>query len=213
MIRPTAISLLLLAALAGCASKPIYTGPTRYVASVPCADSLSALVAEDLPPRGKDDRPLLLEFGSGTPCMRNDNGEPRPVRLFSLADVSAPSEILVTVSGRNPVTLAPLLRMLGPDLAEIATYPFERFAKRSMDYSLSLFINSMQPRVAYLWIGTDDAWLGKESLDVAGRSRTSVWSTGVVTGAYTYGYEEKTSSTFSDVGSFTLSLKRNGSAQ
>lgn len=204
---------LIVAALAGCANAPAYKGPMRYAAGVPCVASWAALTAQSLPRTGEDGKAPALAFGASTPCVRNRDGEARPAVLFSLADVRIPAEILVTISGKDPVTLAPLLRVLGPDFAELAQYPFERFAKRGRDYSLSLFLNSTQPRATGLLVSVDDAWLGKENLNVAGKSQTTVWSTGLVTGSYTYGYEEKTSSRFSDVGTFSLFLKSIGAAQ
>ncbi len=201
-----ALTLLVSTALPGCVAQLVRTGVVRYTTTTECVDAVSALQPRAIPVPDKNDSPAVFVFDSSSVCLRDAQNNRRPALLLSLSDVSIPAEILISSSGRGEVTLAPVISVLGKDFIEQSRYPFERFTKRGTDFSMSVFLNDAGRQAAYLLIVADDVWLGKDNLTVAGKSQTTVWSTGLVTGAYTSGYEARQVSTFSDLGS--LSIKR-----
>lgn len=200
MASPTLSSLGLLAALAlaGCASAPRSGEPTRFAASTPCAGSPEALTARSLPSKAKF---LELAVDATTPCLGA-----RPALLFDLAELPIPAEISLHSLAQRNVTFAPAAVLLDRRFEAIARYPFDRFAKRGTDYTLSLFVND-RAQAGYLLIVPDDAWLGKDNLTIAGQRDTLVWSTGVVTGVYADGHETQITSAFSDIGRLRLAAK------
>ncbi|QBB69151.1 hypothetical protein ELE36_01455 [Pseudolysobacter antarcticus] len=200
-------TLLMSATLPGCVAQPARTGVVRYTTTTACVDAISALQPRSIPPPDKNDSPAVFVFDSSSVCLRDAQNTRRPALLLSLAEVSIPAEILISSSGRGEVTLAPLISVLDKDFIEQSRYPFEKFTKRGTDFSMSVFLNDAGRQPAYLLIVADDVWLGKDNLTVAGKSQTTVWSTGLVTGAYTSGYEARQLSTFSDLGSLTIKRK------
>lgn len=203
---PARLGLLGALALAGCASAPRSGAPTRYVASTPCAALPAALTARSLAPGPKAEF-LELAVDATTPCLDAAPAGARPALLFDLADLPIPAEISLHSLAQRNVTFAPAAVLLDRDFATIAHYPFERFAKRGTDYTLSVFANDRAQPPRYLLIIPDDAWLGKDNLTVAGQRDTLVWSTGVVTGVYADGHETQTTSMFSDVGRLRVAAK------
>jgi hypothetical protein len=207
-LRTASMACALAAALSGCATSAVQNGPLRYAAAGTCVDALSALPARQIPAPDKNGKPAVFVFDANVSCLSEAPNTPRPGLLFSLTGVATPAEVLIDSSGSGAVTLAPLVRVLGADFHEQSRYSFDRFAKRGRDFSISVFLNSgSAPPAAYLLIVPDDAWLGRENLTVEGQQRTTVWSTGLVTGAYTSGYEEKSVSTFSDLGSLSIQAR------
>lgn len=200
------MTLLAGATLPGCVAQPVRTGVVRYTTTTECVDAISALQPRSIPVPDKNDSPAIFVFDSSSVCLRDAQNNRRPALLLSLADVSIPAEILISSSGRGEVTLAPVISVLDKDFIEQSRYPFERFTKRGTDFSMSVFLNDAGRQAAYLLIVADDVWLGKDNLTVAGKSHTTTWSTGLAAGSYTYGYEARQLSTFSDLGS--LSIKR-----
>ncbi len=178
----------------------------RNTPTTACVDAISSLQPRLLPPPDKNDNPAIFVFDSSSVCLRDAQNNRRPALLLSLAEISIPAEILISSSGRSEVTLAPLIGVLDKDFIEQSRYPFEKFTKRGTDFSISVFLNDAGRQPAYLLIVADDARLGKDNLTVAGKNQTTVWSTGLLTGAYTSGYEARQVSRFSDLGS--LSIKR-----
>jgi hypothetical protein len=205
-----ALTLLMSAMLPGCVAQPARTGVVRYTTTTECVEAISALQPRSIPAPDKNDSAAVFVFDSSSVCLRDAQNNRRPALLLSLAEILIPAEILISSSGRGEVTLAPVISVLDKDFIEQSRYPFEKFTKRGTDFSISVFLNDAGRPPAYLLIVADDVWLGKDNLTVAGKSQTTAWSTGLVSGSYTYGYEARELSIFSDLGS--LSIRRKGYA-
>lgn len=192
------------ALLAACA-QPRIDAPARFNATMTCAAGPAELPSRKLPVEPEE--PLEIAVDGTTSCLRNEHGDPRPALRFDVSGLALPLEVQITSVAQQSVTFAPTADVLDTDFRAIARHRFERFSKRQADYSLSVFLNAADRPPAFLLLGPDDAWLGKESRTISGESHTFVWSTGVVMGTYTSGTERNTVSTLSDVGRLRIRAK------
>jgi hypothetical protein len=146
-------------------------------------------------------------FAANAQCLQSADEQRRaPALLIRIDKCAEPANLhLTSISGKE-ATLPARLQVLDENFTELKDYPFDRFVKRGMDYTLTLFLNpSPQPR--YLLVMPDSEWLGRVNHLTAGNRWTAFWSTGTVMGTISNGTEVRRELPFGSGGTMRIEVE------
>jgi len=180
----------------------------------PCAHSAAELHTLAFPsapvPIGAA-KPADYAFAASAACLqRADDGTPLPAMVIRIERSADPVNLrLTSISGKD-ATLPARIELLGEDFAALKSYPFERFVKRGLDYTLTLFLNA-STQTHYLLVTPDTEWLGRSNNLTSGNRWTAFWSTGTVMGTISNGTEQHRQLPFASGG--TLRIEAEGDAR
>lgn len=148
-----------------------------------------------------------FDFAKLARCLQSGATEQVPALLVRLVDTTPDGVALklTSVSGKE-ATLPARVQTLDEAFAPVRDYRFDRFAKRSSDYSATVFLNAAD-RTRYLLITPDIAWLGRINSAVSGNRWTTIWATATVMGAYSDGYETKREIPFASGGLVRIEIE------
>ncbi len=135
-------------------------------------------------------------------CLHLDNHD-EPALLIRLEpSVQAMNLKVISVSGKES-TLPARIVLLDEHFSEVRSYPFERFVKRGMNYSTTVFLEPATT-VRYLLARPDQEWIGKQNQLTQGSRWTAFWATPAVMGTISNGNEVKRSVPFTVFGTVRL---------
>jgi hypothetical protein len=191
-MRASALAVLVLAGVVATGSAHARPKPNAKVdLGGKCADSVAELVASEAAFKASPkDKFKPRQFGDVGQCLVDARGERVPAALFALgAKATAPLTIRVELYGSTVGTLAAAVAVLDAQFKPLRSFGFEQFTKRSLDYSLTTFINADMADARYVLITPDPTAVGRTSTLITGERWTAPIITPAAVGAYSDGME------------------------
>jgi hypothetical protein len=176
-----------------------------------CAAAASALpayrIAITAAEQAHATKPLELEFTAVARCLRAADDTQLPAVLFSIDPAAGQVNLRLTSISGKAATLPARLRLLDERYEELKAISFDRFVKRGLNYSTTLFLDAYaQPR--YLLVTPDVEWLGRSNQLTSGHRWTSFWTTGQVMGSISNGVESRDEVPFAAGGSLRVEVEQ-----
>jgi hypothetical protein len=165
-----------------------------------CAQTWDALPVQSYPLGQSPKNAKTLEFAldSHGSCLLVGD-KPVPAILIRIDQNTRAIALKLTSVSSKEATLPAHIALLDEKFLELKSYPFDRFTKRGMDYTFTLFLPaSEQPR--YLLATPDSEWVGRTNQLTSGNRWTTVWVTAAVMGTYSDGNERRTTVPFAVFG-------------
>jgi hypothetical protein len=205
-----ALRLAICALLPGAAiaaDVPVTTAPPPD-----CAHASAELARLAFPTTGPNTlqtaKPADFVFGNLAHCLqRTAEGVPQPAVLIRLAPSADAVALRLSSISAKDATLPAHVELLDADFAMLKQYPFERFVKRGMDYTLTVFLGA-SPQARYLLVTPDADWLGRSNNLTAGNRWTTFWSTGTVMGTFSNGTEQHRQLPFAGAGTLHVEVEQ-----
>jgi len=172
--------------LSGCGRQVYRATPPDL--STACVDNLAAVASRPLAylePKEKA-QARRVEFAAVAACVRME-GTALPVALYRLDALHEPSEIDVRIVLSEGGTFAASAEVLDANFQTLRRYGFSDFARRTNEYSLSVFVDRRRPVApTYLLLRPDPSQVGGSDTAIASQSSGFMLPGG---GSYTYGTE------------------------
>jgi hypothetical protein len=186
--------------------------PVAATSPPECAHAAAELARLAFPITGPDTlqaaKPADFVFGNLAHCLqRTTDGAPQAAVLIRLAPSADAVALRLSSVSAKDATLPAHVELLDTEFAMLKQYPFERFVKRGMDYTLTVFLGaSPQPR--YLLVTPDADWLGRSNNLTAGNRWTAFWTTGTVMGTISNGTEQHRQLPFAGAGTLHVEVEQ-----
>jgi len=170
-----------------------------------CASALDALPAQPFIVKAGKNSSTEFVLDTHGRCLHVDDHD-EPALLIRLEPSAQPMNVkVISVSGKES-TLPARIVLLDEHFGEVRSYPFERFVKRGMNYSTTVFLEPATT-VRYLLARPDHEWVGKQNQLTQGNRWTAFWATPTVMGTISNGNEVKRSVPFTVFGTVRLELE------
>jgi hypothetical protein len=202
----TGYALLAIALLGGCASSQ---PPRRVDLAAQCAISITALQAHPLalPVAEAGKPPPFTDFADVGECLQTDTGKVATA-LFGLPDMARPAQVTLTIQANAAATLATAVTLLDADRQPLQRHGFDAFVRRGHTFTLDMFLNDADHKIAYLLLTPDAAWVGKADESTRGGTSTMVIPVGLAFVAFNTGYEARSRRELTDAGSIRIEIKQ-----